>query len=407
MLLTFGVLMASTFVVLAAPIAAHLSAGDSGISVHMRQALICLAPVIPLTSVSSGFRGYLEARGDFFLINAVRAPVGALTFLVPAVVAMVYPDLSIIVLSIVVCRLVAVVGLAAACQYRLPGWWSADGLHFVTALDILKVGGWLASANLLGWLIGQSDRFIIAGRIAITTLPAFVIPLDLVMRLTAFPSAVAMVLFPFSAALKQGQESAGHSIYRIGQLIMTAALGICAVVLAAFAGTFMDIWLASELAEQAATCLTIFVCGVVLNSQAQLGATVIQATGRARLLTKLYAFECLPYFAAVWFAAGAFGPTGAALAWLARVVLDAILILYIAERCYPMSCRAYGERLMSILVVLSIVCIVALVTPTMVKVLLICLSAVGVGSYLAVVLRPNANLNLLRTLVSPVASNAP
>jgi O-antigen/teichoic acid export membrane protein len=249
--------------------------------------------------------------------------------------------------------------------------WSGGSVSRRGLFELLQVGSWFASANLLGWVFGQADRMILAARVSLSAVPFFVVPLDLTMRLSALPSALATVLFPITASLKEGQIENGYKIYRSGQVVMAAALGSTAIFLSAFSSDLLTFWLGSDFAAKSAICLAIFACGFTLNGQAQLGAAVIQAIGKPQLLTRLYLAECAPYLLAFWYAAANFGIVGAALTWLARVFIDAIIILVLAERCYPRRNRQYIERLLGALAVIPAAILAGHLDTTSAKILLI------------------------------------
>jgi len=76
----------------------------------------------------------------------------------------------------------------------------------------------------------------------------------------------------------------------------------------------------------------ILLVGIWMNALAFLPYSYLQAQGRPDLPARLHLLEVLPYLAFLWWAIGAWGIQGAALAWTLRVSVDSILLFGIAHR---------------------------------------------------------------------------
>ncbi|HES77073.1 MAG TPA: flippase, partial [bacterium] len=76
----------------------------------------------------------------------------------------------------------------------------------------------------------------------------------------------------------------------------------------------------------------ILLLGIWMNALAFLPYSYLQAQGRPDLPAKLHLIEVVPYLVFLWWAIGAWGIQGAALAWTLRVSLDSVLLFSAAHR---------------------------------------------------------------------------
>jgi O-antigen/teichoic acid export membrane protein len=104
-----------------------------------------------------------------------------------------------------------------------------------------------------------------------------------------------------------------------------------------FAREVLGLWLGGEFAENSGRVLQWLAVGVLINSVAQVPFTVVQAAGRPDLTAKLHLIELPFYLVAVGWLIVAFGIEGAAIAWVARVSVDLIVLLALTLRIMPAS----------------------------------------------------------------------
>jgi O-antigen/teichoic acid export membrane protein len=74
--------------------------------------------------------------------------------------------------------------------------------------------------------------------------------------------------------------------------------------------------------------------GVWVNSLASVPYTLLHAKGNPRLTALFHMAELVLYLLALWLLSSRYGLVGAALAWVARVALDWLLLHVAVRRLY-------------------------------------------------------------------------
>ena len=93
---------------------------------------------------------------------------------------------------------------------------------------------------------------------------------------------------------------------------------------------------------------------------------LLHSAGRTDITAKLHMFEFFPYFFFLWWALGAYGITGAAIAWTLRVILDTSMLYVSAWKLFPMLWQLCRDTLWSLaLMVMALVGLSRLVYPSL------------------------------------------
>ena len=292
-----------------------------------------MALALPLVIVTAGLRGMLEACGAFGLVNGIRLPLGIWTFAAPVAALQLYgPDLTAIAAVLTIGRLLGVVAHAAAARHALPQLRGRLAWRSDLPASLLRSSQWLLVSNLLGPLMGYADRFIVGLFVPVATLAYYATPQELVMKLWILPGALTAVLFPALAAQIAQREQDAARLCRQALLGLSLVLLPITLGLATFANPLLALWLDPQFAAEAQGCLLIFSLGMFVTGLAQLPYTALQSAGQAATTAKLHLVELPVFVVALSWAASAFGIEAAAWVWLARVVLDAILLFLAAQR---------------------------------------------------------------------------
>src|SRR5262249_58703055 len=101
----------------------------------------------------------------------------------------------------------------------------------------------------------------------------------------------------------------------------------------------LTVWLGSDLAANSTRVLQWLAVGVFLNSLAQVPFALLQAAGRPNVTAALHLVELPLYLVGVVWLLQAYGVDGAAIAWTARVGVDAVCLFGLALWCLPASAR--------------------------------------------------------------------
>jgi hypothetical protein len=96
------------------------------------------------------------------------------------------------------------------------------------------------------------------------------------------------------------------------------------IAAALLAPTFLLLWLGASTGTKSAPVACILLFGLWANTFGKIAYSHLQATGRPDLISKLFLAELPPYFVMLFLGMRWMGLSGAALAWSARCVGDAI-----------------------------------------------------------------------------------
>jgi O-antigen/teichoic acid export membrane protein len=331
---------------LAPVLVSHLLRGaPQDVTTEARRSFQLLAVAVPIISVSGSLRGVLEAAQRFDLVNAVRAPVAAASFLVPFLGVLAGWTLPPIVAILVVVSGASAVAQYLLCSSLLPTLSKGPRFRAVEVRRLLGYGGWLTVSGVLGPILTYTDRFMVGVLVSAAAVGFYSAPHEVITRLLFVPASVVATLFPgFSTLNGQGHQTAMATLFARAVKYVLLVLGPVAVLLVLFAHQVLGIWLGSQFAERSTLVLQILTVGLVANSLAQVPYALIQAVGRPDLTAKFHLVEFPIHVLLLWILIDEWGIAGAALAWSARVALDGVLLFAAASRLSGISFRAWGAQ---------------------------------------------------------------
>jgi O-antigen/teichoic acid export membrane protein len=341
-----GLLGAAVLFGLADVIGRSIVSAASSVTDETVSAIHILSPAIFLVIVASSLRGTLEAHQRFKLINAIRSPIGALTFLAPVAFAARWNSLSAITLGLVAVRGLEVILYAVACKRLVTGLDRTMRLDRTQARLLIAFGGWMTVTNVVSPLMTYLDRFLIAGAVSLVSLAYYSTPYELVTKLQAIPVAIVQAAFPaFSRSLGADAGLAKDLYARTLGYTFAAVLPLAGAAVA-FAREGLGWWIDPVFAAEGATVARWLATGIFLNAIALVPFTLLQAAGRPDLIAKLHVVELPFYLAALVWLVGALGIVGAALAWTGRMAVDTVVLLVLSSRMLSGG-RAITKRVLT------------------------------------------------------------
>ncbi|WP_167428012.1 flippase [Achromobacter mucicolens] len=295
-------------------------------------AIWIMALAMPAVVLTAGFRGILEARHAFAVINLIRLPMGLLTFLGPlAVVLYGPPRLDVITMVLAGGRVVTCVLHAWYAKRYLPDDVGPFTFDKTLIRPLCSSGGWMTVSNVVSPIMSYADRFIVGAVISSAAVAYYVTPQELITKLSILPGALTAVLFPALAAQIARQDKAVMPlITKAAGWIFLTLLPITAAI-AIFAKELLTLWVGEPFALQSYVLLQVFSAGMFITCIAQIPFTVIQGAGRSHLTAVIHLIEVPLFLAALFFLARHYGLTGAAVAWFLRVAIDAALMFWGAK----------------------------------------------------------------------------
>jgi O-antigen/teichoic acid export membrane protein len=353
-------LVAGLVVVLAAPWLAGILRLQGELAAEAVSGVRVVGLAVPLVVLGTVLRGVLEGLHRFGLVNAVRIPMGVATFVAPLVVLPWSDHLGALIGALAAARLMGWVGYAWAVRRVLaePRFEAAPGEEGSPGRALLRYGGWATVSNLVSPLMVQFDRVVIAALLSASAVAYYTTPFEIVHRLMIIPGAVVGAFFPaFAQEWGAGQDSGGRlfrgSVEGILALVLPAAL-----VLFAFAGEGLELWVGADFAREGAPVARWLLVGMLFNAAAHVPFVLVQAKGRPDLTARIHLLEVPVYAGVLIWILPRYGIVGAAVVWTGRVALDLLLLLGATVRLAP-GLKGEAARSLGILGV----CLALLVVP--------------------------------------------
>ncbi|MCX6563023.1 MAG: flippase [Candidatus Aminicenantes bacterium] len=291
-----------------------------------------LAVSLPPVLVSASFRGALEARQRFDLVNLVKIPSSVLNYGLPSLGAALGLKLPGIIVLLIITRLLTLVVLIVLCFKVFPVLRRRFVFQSQALKPVLRYGIWVMVSNALGPILVYLDRFLIGALLTVTAVSFYTAPYEAVMRLGIVPYSLLMTLFPmFSALQGGGDEKLKRFFFRQSVKFLLVSMGFVAVILVFFADRFLGLYLGAEYALKGTLVFQIIAVGFFLYSLTIVPYGFLQGIGRSDLVAKFYLAELVVYVPLAWLTIRAWGIAGAALAWTTRVAMDMVL-MFIAAR---------------------------------------------------------------------------
>lgn len=316
---------------LLAVIADPLGRNWLNVSVNLQQdvvvSLLIAALGIPMTTVTTGLRGILEAYEDFPQVNILRMLLGASNFGLPMLSVMFLGSSLIwVTLSLVAARFALMIAHWILVDRRLRTGWQLVPFDMMQLRRLFSFGAWMTVTNVVGPLMVTADRFIISAVLGATFVAYYTVPAEMLMRILILPAALTSALFPRLAAIMTTNPEDSWRMYRkCLSAVMMVLFPICLLVgIGAKAG--ITLWLGRDFAEQSWMIVCIMAVGLLLNGIAHVPFAAIQAGGNSRVTAYFHIIELLLYLPLLFFALRSWGLIGAACASAARAGLDLFLM---------------------------------------------------------------------------------
>ena len=288
--------------------------------------LIVLAGAIPFVILTAGLRGILEARQDFRAINLALMPLGVLLYVGPVLVSLVSTALPLVVTSLLVVRMASFLALFVQCARTVDGFLRVRTSRS-SLRDLLSLGGWMTVSNTVSPIMVNMDRLFIGARLSLATVTYYVTPFEIVSKLLVLSGAVASASFPeFSRLAGREERQSARRYFLVTSLTLASVLVPASLLAAYFAHDVLRLWVSAELADRSALIMQLLAAGMVINGLSSVPFAYVQGAGRADVTAKFHLLELALYLPLLFFCLARFGITGAAIAWVTRVSIDAALL---------------------------------------------------------------------------------
>ena len=197
---------------------------------------------------------------------------------------------------------------------------------------LIKFGGTLVVSSIAAILLVNLEKLVLARFASVTALAYYTVAFTLANLLTIVPSALGQSLFPAFSQLQADNNK--ENLLRLfsrairGNLIWVPPV---IIILCLVAKPFFTLWAGEEFGRESVVPFYILAAGLVVNIIAYVPHSLIMASGRTDFLAKVYWAELVPYIFLASILTAKFGAKGAALAWSLRVLVDTVVLLYLAK----------------------------------------------------------------------------
>ncbi len=291
-----------------------------------------LSVAVPIILLSNAARALLEALQRFDLINLVRVPANASTFLSAVVVLLLGGGLVAILVLTTFFRLVALFAYLRLCRSQLPK--STRGrIESVILRRMLNYGGWVTVSNVTGPVLVYLDRFMIGILMSVNAVAFYSAPADIMNRALVVPASLSAVLFPaFSFLNEAGDRQQVQDLYGRAMKYLVVGLGPVLLLVIAFAHDIIRLWLGPEFAAQSTVPLQILAFAIFINSLAYFPYSLLQGLGMPNVTATFHLLELPVHFVLVWYLVSRMGIVGAAVATAIRILIDTSLLSWWCSR---------------------------------------------------------------------------
>jgi O-antigen/teichoic acid export membrane protein len=330
-----------------------------------QSALSVAALSLPFVIVSTGSRGVLEAYQRFDLVNWFRIPLGLFNFAAPLLVAnYLSNDLSVITAVLVFARLIFLCGTMWLCFKIEPALWPLQKIQRALLKPLFGFGGWMTLTNLMGPMMVYLDRFVIGALVSMSAVAYYVTPYEAITKLWIIPGALIGALFSaFSSNLAHHIGRTVNQFQKVMDGIFLLMLPITMLVMA-YAHEGLTLWLGHDFAVHAVSVFQILAIGVFINSIGRVSSVFIMAAGRPDIPAYVFMLELPIYLFSLWYMLGRWGVEGAAIAWVARIVLDNVAMFigcaYIVPLLKPAMWRGIAMSMFPCLLLSTVIVVTGL-----------------------------------------------
>jgi O-antigen/teichoic acid export membrane protein len=324
---------------------------EPGLHAEARRSFLIVALGPPALLYTNAKLAWLEGMERYDLANAIRVPIASSTVLGPTLASLVTPRLDLALAAMVCARALAAFLLALRLPYGAD---RGDDAVQTSVRALWTFGRWLTVTNVVGPILVHSDRLYIGAVLSAAAVTYYVVPYDIVVRLTSFPAAALSVLFPHMTRLRAESPKALEDVVaHAGRWMLWGwSLGMLVVLLVGRAT--LNAWVGPTFLGESLQVWRWLAVGVYLNGMAFIPYNLVQSAGRSDVTAKLHLVELPLFGVALVVFVKHFGIVGAAYAWSLRVGIDAAFLYAAAWQMHPTLRRTLGRVILPTLACASV-----------------------------------------------------
>jgi O-antigen/teichoic acid export membrane protein len=235
LLTVVGAAGAAALALAAAPLAGRWLHVSPALVPEAEEALRLLAWAVPLTVLTSGLRGVLEAGQAFRAVNALRIPLALFTFVGPWAVQPLSHGLPAAVAMLVGARLIVCVMHAYVVVKLYPALRRPRRPRRRALASLWRVAGWMTVSTLSNPILVTGDRILIGAALPMAAVAQYAAVGEVASKLGLVAAVLQPVIFPALAATLAAGSAQAALLFDRGVRATVLALAPAALVVVAFA----------------------------------------------------------------------------------------------------------------------------------------------------------------------------
>lgn len=288
---------------------------------------------VPLTTLTTGIRGVLEAYEKFPAINILRLILGVANFGLPVLIVMLFgPSLVGITFSLIVTRFLILIAHYYYLKKIVGKNVFSEKYNKKIISELFSFGSWMTVTNIIGPLMVTADRFIISSIIGAGLIAYYTIPMEMLSRLLIIPTALTSAMFPKMAMYVKTDFNLFKQTYKKGLWTVIKILFPIALMFSLMSHFGLKIWLGAEFADKAWLLVCILALGIFINGIAFVPFAAIQSSGNSKITAIGHVLELIIYMPILFLLVHSYGLIGAGIAWVIRVTMDFIFLMFVMRK---------------------------------------------------------------------------
>ena len=329
-----------------------LSAGLTQDAIFSVQVLLISIPIVVASSL---LVAVLEGTGQVQKVSLIRVSMGVLIFVAPVLAWTFDYALLGVMASLVLARLLGFVGYLWASKSLLMQWHRQhDASLSLNRSQLLRSGGWMSVSTVMTPILTTVDRFVVGAVLSVSMVAYYATPVDILMKLQVFSSALMGVVFPAFAATYLSNSQRTVELFSKSLLLIGVVMFSFALLALSLGYWGLTLWLGIEFAEQSQWVLYWAALGLFANALSFVPFALLQAMNRADITAKVNLLEAPIYFILLYVGLLYWGIIGAAIASALRLVINSVLLFGFSGHLYPIVKQVTWRAVVAMLLGLGV-----------------------------------------------------
>jgi O-antigen/teichoic acid export membrane protein len=203
---------------------------------------------------------------------------------------------------------------------------------------LLRSGSTIFIALVAGVVLANIEKFVLTRYTSVTVFAYYSVAFTLANMVTLFSASLTQTLVPaFSQLYFSGHRAELQHLFSRTMIMNLAAYAPGAFVLSLIARSFFASWAGPEFGQESTEPFYILLVGLLFSFSASVSGAMIIAARKTGASAIMYWLELVPYVLIVVLFTIRWGAAGAAAAWSARIMFEAIVLIVIVRKKIDIS----------------------------------------------------------------------